>query len=489
MLVEHSEAHGGIVIGPGKGGGDSGGDYGETDGMAKKEAPAAYLEELDQLFNYAELGDEAREVISSARRRAVALIEGGGGTQEATRVALVNFAAQVLNGLWLEREWQPSDLGVLFEDMAEVAELPVEYVAGTVALRALSDPALLELPPAMALDAQLGMLSTFGPLTAVSLWSAGAKGATRCVVHHGTSPPSRSARILARRALAGETVSGLLQAVPVMRWGEPQAALVGRAGSGARKQSMACLGEVASMMGPILERQALLEQSAERERALVEASERALVRLGFDLHDGPIQDLVAVGMELQAFRRQLAQALPADARERALLGRVEDIQARLDVVDRGLRELSHTLDTPTLARRPFAETLAEEVEAFITATGIVPEIRTRGEFGDLTPSQRIALLRIVHEALTNIRQHSGATEVRVSTTVRQSHVRLRVEDNGRGFDVEKVLSRRGREGRLGLAGMRARAQLLGGSGDIRSAPGGPTILSFALPRWERPGDS
>jgi len=96
-------------------------------------------------------------------------------------------------------------------------------------------------------------------------------------------------------------------------------------------------------------------------------------------------------------------------------------------------------------------------------------------------------LRMLHEALTNVRQHSRATEVRVSATVRNSHVRARVEDNGRGFDVRRALSRCGERSTLGLAGMKARAELLGGSCDIRSAAGGPTVISFALPRWE-PGE-
>lgn len=251
---------------------------------------------------------------------------------------------------------------------------------------------------------------------------------------------------------------------------------------------MACLEEVAVMMSPILERQALLERSAEREQALVQGSERALVRLGFDLHDGPIQDMAALGFELQSFRQQLADILPEGSRERErLIGRVDDIQARLSAVDDGLRELSHTLDAPAVAQRPFEDALAREVEAFTRAAGIVPDVKLSGEFGALTPSQRIALLRILHEALTNVRQHSGATEVRVSATVRQSHVRARVEDNGHGFDLQKALSAAGKQGRLGLAGMKARTHLLGGTCDIRSAPGGPTVVSFALPRWQPPG--
>ena len=452
--------------------------------MGTQDPSTAYLEELEQLFTHAELSENARVVLSSARRRAAGVIEAGDGSQDARRAGLVDFTAAVLNGLWLEREWRPSDVRALFEGIAEFAELPVEYLAVSVALRTLTDPAVLELPPAMAIDAELGMLSTFGPVTSVSVWTHGSNGALHCLAHTGT-PPSRNASRLARRALDGETVSGLLQAVPVLRWGEPDSALVARARPGARKQCMACMSEAASMIGPLLERQALLQESTTREQAVVQAGERALIRLGLDLHDGPMQDLSAVGLELQALRKRLSRVLLADGHQRdLLLGNIDDVKARLGTVEAGIRALSHTLGVPAAAARPFREAFQAELDAFHRDAGIQPSVTTSGNFDELTASQRIALLRILHEALTNVRQHSRATEVRVSATVRNSHVRARVEDNGRGFDVRRALSRCGARNTLGLAGMKARAELLGGSCDIRSAAEGPTVISFALPRWE-----
>jgi signal transduction histidine kinase len=455
--------------------------------MGTQDPSTAYLEELEQLFTHAELSDNARVVLSSARRRAAGVIEAGDGSQDARRAGLVDFTAAVLNGLWLEREWRPSDVRALFEGIAEFAELPVEYLAVSVALRTLTDPAVLELPPAMAIDAELGMLSTFGPVTSVSVWTHGSNGALHCLAHTGT-PPSRNASRLARRALDGETVSGLLQAVPVLRWGDPDSALVARARPGARKQCIPCLSEAASMIGPLLERQALLQESANREQAVVQAGERALIRLGLDLHDGPMQDLSAVGLELQALRKRLSRVLVADGHQRELLlGTIDDVEARLGTVEAGIRGLSHTLGVPADSARPFREAFQAELDAFHRDAGIQPSVTMSGNFDELTASQRIALLRMLHEALTNVRQHSRATEVRATATVRNSHVRARIMDNGRGFDVRRVLSRCGERSTLGLAGIKARAELLGGSCDIRSTAGGPTVISFALPRWEPAG--
>jgi signal transduction histidine kinase len=450
------------------------------------ESRAAYLEELEELLSRSgDLSEHAATVVASARQHAESVIAAGGGAPDALHSGLVNFVADVLNGLWLEREWRASDAQSLFANMAEATGLPTEYVAVAVALRALSHPSALELPPATAIEAELGMLFAFAPVVAVSLWTRELGGRLRCVIYRGPTHPSRRMRELAVRALAGEEAAGQLQAVPVMRWEEPRAALVARAVPNGRQRCFVCLREAAGTLGPVFERQALLEQSAERERSLVQASERALVRLGFDLHDGPVQDVISLALELQSFRGQLAATLPMNGPTRAiLLGRVDDIHARLAALDLSVRELSRLLDAPALANRPFKEALSCELDAFKRATDIDPVLTLRGDFGGVTASQRIALLRILHEALTNIRHHSGADRVRVDVTVCKGHLRARIEDNGRGFDLDRTLAGMSRRGRLGLLGMGERARLLGGSCDIRSVPGGPTAVSVALPRWD-----
>ena len=101
----------------------------------------------------------------------------------------------------------------------------------------------------------------------------------------------------------------------------------------------------------------------------------------------------------------------------------------------------------------------------------------------MTDSQRIAVLRIVQESLTNIREHSGARRVTVTVTSTAEDLVAEIRDDGRGFDVERTLVRSARNGRFGLIGMSERARLLGGRFDVRSAPGGPTVVSLVLPAW------
>jgi two-component system sensor histidine kinase UhpB len=83
-----------------------------------------------------------------------------------------------------------------------------------------------------------------------------------------------------------------------------------------------------------------------------------------------------------------------------------------------------------------------------------------------------ALYRILQEALTNVARHAGATQVSIIIEGVDGAVRLIVEDDGRGFDVEAAAARVGAERRLGLAGMRERAALVGGTLTIESRANG-----------------
>ena len=124
--------------------------------------------------------------------------------------------------------------------------------------------------------------------------------------------------------------------------------------------------------------------------------------------------------------------------------------------------------------------------AFRAATGIVASFRAEGDFEHLTASQRIALVRMVQEALANVREHSGASAVTVSVVRARGYVRAEVVDDGCGFDVERALVQAARNGRLGLVGMGERVRLLGGSFTVESGPGRPTTISAMLPEWSAP---
>jgi signal transduction histidine kinase len=224
--------------------------------------------------------------------------------------------------------------------------------------------------------------------------------------------------------------------------------------------------------------------------ALLEAADRRLTRLGFDLHDGPLQELLLLGEDMRMFREQLASVLGERAEARLLRGRLEDLEARSVALERGLRQISAAAGASIPTDRPFADAVRELAEAFTARTGIAPSVRLDGGPADMSPSQRIALLSVVGEALNNIREH-GRTVSAVEVAIRlgADGVGARVRDDGCGFDVEAALLDAAQRGRIGLAGIYERVRLLEGECVVESRPGGPTTVSLKLPRWDLPSGS
>jgi signal transduction histidine kinase len=236
----------------------------------------------------------------------------------------------------------------------------------------------------------------------------------------------------------------------------------------------------------MLERELLLERSRSREQALVSAAERRLMRLGFDLHDGPIQEVLALGAEILHLQRDLYPFVAESHRELAY-GRFDDLNARVAELDRALREIAHSLESKSIVSRPLGEILHREVDAFAERNGIDARLELRGDPESLNSSQRVAVFRAIQEALANVREHSGATRVDVRLRARRNSIEVRITDNGTGFEVSRALARAAKRGRLGLVGIGERVRMLGGTFDVDSRPGGPTTLSFTLPRLQGDG--
>lgn len=447
------------------------------------------IEQLEAVFSAA--GARKPEVASARSRAEVILQATANG--DATGLAVVTFAGDIVGGL-AQRDRAPHELTALVATVASVSRLPHEFVASGVCLQAMRDPRLLELPPRAAVEAQLRMLFALAPVQEVSLWTTSWDGRVECVAFFGEGTPTRRVRAEARRLLhrdpecpGGERA--LIHAVPVLGWQRPFAALVVRSKLDARDRSLALAREAVAMVRAILERKTLLERNVSTQDSLVESSERRLSRLGFDLHDGAIQDLAALASDVRLFREQLGRVLSDDDHHDLLLGRVDDLEARLTTINRALRELARSFEPTAIRNQPLPSLLEREVAAFGARTDVHATLDLKGDLSSLTASQRIALLRVVQEALTNVREHSGANEVRVAVVRRRGSVQAEVVDNGCGFDVERTLIRAAKKGRLGLVGMNERVRLLGGSFDVQSRPGGPTTISLALPEWRPFSDS
>lgn len=379
------------------------------------------------------------------------------------------------------------EIDQLVATVAEVTGLSADSAAFSLYMRASASPQILNLPPRVAAEAHLRLLVGLAPVTDASLW-VDELGGARCVAAVGDAAETRRFRRIATKMIDGgdpgeDGARALVTGVPIVRWGRPVGAVVARSRPDQRARASVFLLECRAMLAPVLERDVLLDRSTSREQQLHQASERRLLRLGFDLHDGPLQDVAALASDLRLAREQLAHSLSGPLRS-ILLGRFDDLGARLEEIDTTLRELSHSLESSRVGASPLEDTLRRELAGFDRQSGIEGSLTISGTFDSLTPSQRIAIFRIAQESLANVREHSGATHVAVSLEEMSDGVRLLVCDDGQGFDVSHTVIAAARRGRLGLVGMNERVRLLGGAFSISSSPGGGTDVCVTLPSWQ-----
>jgi len=209
-------------------------------------------------------------------------------------------------------------------------------------------------------------------------------------------------------------------------------------------------------------------------RKLIEMLEAERSHLARELHDETGQAFTAVKMNLQALRQAVG-----DERTRR---RIDETLRISDDAIKGLRRLALNLRPSLLddlgllaALRWLTDEGARRSE--IEVSFDADEIRPRP-----TPEIETACFRIAQEALTNVFRHSGASRAEVSLRSLAELLELRVADNGTGFDAGLLWSDSGTERRLGILGMRERAQLVGGKLEVASTPGRGTVLVARFPK-------
>lgn len=200
-----------------------------------------------------------------------------------------------------------------------------------------------------------------------------------------------------------------------------------------------------------------------------------MLRMSLDLHDGPMQDLVAVGFAFERLRRDL-ESLPGDSS--SLLLQVDGIREQLAVIELSLRKV---IDAPgnQAAGSTLSSLVDAEVERFERLDTAEVELHADSDIEPATDSQLIALHRVLREALTNVHKHAQASRVDIRLYEIDDVIHLEVTDDGVGFDP----ARHGRSGGVGLNGMRERLRLLGSELEVESRPGGGTTIAAAVRRW------
>jgi len=205
------------------------------------------------------------------------------------------------------------------------------------------------------------------------------------------------------------------------------------------------------------------------------AAERA--RFARELHDGAVQSLIAVEMQVDVLKRQ------AETTPEVVSGELGRIQGLLREEVLKLRELMQQMKSIDVDSRRFLSVVTDAVERFERETGISARFVTDIEKLEMPDKVCRELLRIVQEALVNIRKHSGARHALVRLSSNPTHWTLTIEDDGKGFSFsgrfsQEELDQMGK----GPLIIKERSRLIAAALTVESNPGAGTRLEVKVPK-------
>jgi two-component system, NarL family, sensor histidine kinase DegS len=213
--------------------------------------------------------------------------------------------------------------------------------------------------------------------------------------------------------------------------------------------------------------------SADVNMRIVQAQEAERARLAREVHDGPAQAISNAIFQVE----YIEQIVADDAR----LARTE-----LHLLSELLRrELGDVRGFISQLRPPLIEALGlngalEDTIAHLgQLIGLKVDVDLKGPVDRLDHASQTVVLRVVQEALQNVRKHASASKVFVATLAEDDDWVLEIRDDGRGFDVTSVASRGRRN--FGIQFMQERAELIGARFDVRSQPDEGTVVRLAIP--------
>ncbi|HYM82880.1 MAG TPA: sensor histidine kinase [Candidatus Dormibacteraeota bacterium] len=206
---------------------------------------------------------------------------------------------------------------------------------------------------------------------------------------------------------------------------------------------------------------------------IVEAQEAERSRLAQEIHDGPAQALTNAIFQVEYVERVLER----DPRQVPMELRLLRELLRRELGD--VRGYISQLRPPLLDRLGLDGALRDAIENAKALTGIAVEAELEAPGDELPEAARTVVLRVLQEALQNIRKHAAATSVRVTTRIDDGEWVLEVHDDGRGFEPSLVAARGRRN--FGLQFMQERAELIGARLEVRSRPERGTIVRLAVP--------
>jgi signal transduction histidine kinase len=242
------------------------------------------------------------------------------------------------------------------------------------------------------------------------------------------------------------------------------------------REERSLIDAIAERLGRLIERKRNEERIVELSRALVKVQEIERQEISRDLHDNLAQDLSSLKISLDTL---------LDDRQEFSIGDREKVSELSRGVQRSigyLRDMVYDLHPAGLEHLGLAETIRVYCEEFAARSAKKVDFFSVG-MGDLKLGfdTEISLYRLVQEGLTNIGKHADASHITIRLSASFPHIILRIEDNGKGFDVETRLYEALQERRMGLQIMKQRVALLNGEMVIDSRPRLGTKILVKVP--------
>jgi PAS domain S-box-containing protein len=211
------------------------------------------------------------------------------------------------------------------------------------------------------------------------------------------------------------------------------------------------------------------------QQRLLETRENERTNIAREVHDGPLQTLMAMNFEIHNLKESIT--------DEALRVELELVQVSLKTAARELRQVVNELRPPALSRIGLLQALQEQLEEIRKK---YPELDLTADMdeaiNDLSDPLSLAVYRICQESLHNILHHSHATEVVIHLSQIKDQIVLVVQDNGIGFSVPNDFTKLTADKHYGLAGMRERAEAMGGSLEVYSKPSEGTEIKVCFPK-------
>ena len=208
---------------------------------------------------------------------------------------------------------------------------------------------------------------------------------------------------------------------------------------------------------------------------ITRAQEEERKRIARELHDDTAQVLGSLSRQVDNFIRREHGLAPNEALF------LEDLRVQLNRGLQNVHRFSQGLRPSLLDDLGLIPALRSLVKDLQEYGEISAGLKVLGEERRLWPEAESLLFRIVQEALNNIRRHAEASEAQVVMEFTDGRIKLTISDNGKGFEVSGRVDDLPRSGKLGLAGMQERAQLLGGTIEVQSTLGKGTTLIVEIP--------